>query len=326
MTRSCEASERFECFGSECVVLVTGDAGAYGAREAAERARRDLAAWHVRFSRFLAHSELSTLNGDPRERVRVSPMMAQLARAVRLAGSLSGGLVDATLVREIVAAGYARDASELGEPIPLRRALELAPRRAPAAPSREARWRTIEADDELGTVTRPRGVMLDSGGIAKGLFADVLAERLAGHAAFAIVCAGDIAIGGAASPARGVHVESPFDGSTLHTFELARGGAATSGIGRRSWLDAVGAPAHHLLDPATGRAAFTGIVQATALAPSAFEAEVRAKAALLSGPAAAPRWLPDGGVIVLDDGSHRVFAQRLNSAASSEPLVASPAL
>jgi thiamine biosynthesis lipoprotein len=140
------------------------------------------------------------------------------------------------------------------------------------------------------------------------------------------VCAGDIAIGGAASPARGVQVESPFDGSTLHTFELARGGAATSGIGRRSWLDAAGAPAHHLLDPATGRAAFTGIVQATALAPSAFEAEVRAKAALLSGPAAAPRWLPDGGAIVLDDGSHRVFAQRLNSAASSEPLVASPAL
>jgi thiamine biosynthesis lipoprotein len=126
----------------------------------------------------------------------------------------------------------------------------------------------------------------------------------------------------------------------LHTFELERGGVATSGIGRRSWLDEHGSPAHHLLDPSTGRAAFTGVVQATALAPSALEAEVRAKAALLSGPAAAAEWLREGGVIVLDDGSHRVIApparaacssdgsrgQRVNSAASSEPPVASPAL
>jgi hypothetical protein len=35
-------------------------------------------------------------------------------------------------------------------------------------------------------------------------------------------------------------------------------------------------------------------------------AEVRAKAALLSGPHAAKRWLPEGGVIVYDDGTHEV--------------------
>jgi len=63
---------------------------------------------------------------------------------------------------------------------------------------------------------------------------------------------------------------------------------------------------HHLLDPATGRPAFTGIVQATALAPTALEAEWRAKAAVLAGPAAAPRRLPHGGVLVFDDGSHMV--------------------
>jgi thiamine biosynthesis lipoprotein len=340
MTGAGEASERFACFGSECVVLVTGDSAERSASEAVAMARRELEAWHVRFSRFLADSELSALNADPRETVAVSPMMARLAQAVRLAGSLSGGLVDATLVREIASAGYDRDSSGLGEPVPLRRALALAPPRAPAAPSRAACWRTVDGDLARGTVTRAPGVMLDSGGVAKGLFADVLAERLAAHTAFAVVCAGDVALGGAVSPPRAVHVESPFDGSVLHTFALARGGVATSGIGRRSWLDEHGAQAHHLLDPSTGRAAFTGVVQATALAPSALEAEVRAKAALLSGPAAAPEWLREGGVIVLDDGSHRVIApparatrssdrsldQRLNWAASSEPLVASPAL
>ena len=79
-------------------------------------------------------------------------------------------------------------------------------------------------------------------------------------------------------------MESPFDGRTLHTFELSRTGVATSGIGRRSWLDREGRPAHHLLDPSTGLPAFTGVVQVTALAPSALEAEIRAKAAILCGP------------------------------------------
>ena len=63
---------------------------------------------------------------------------------------------------------------------------------------------------------------------------------------------------------------------------------------------------NHLLDPATGTPAFTGIVQATALAPTALEAEIRAKAAVLSGPDSADRWLPHGGVVVFDDGRTQV--------------------
>ena len=103
---------------------------------------------------------------------------------------------------------------------------------------------------------------------------------------------------------------SPFGDEILHEFELDEGGVATSGIGRRSWTGADGAPAHHLLDPATGRPAFTGVVQATALAPTALEAEVAARAAVLSGPEQAPRWLRRGGVVVLDDGSWRVIDPR----------------
>jgi thiamine biosynthesis lipoprotein ApbE len=57
-------------------------------------------------------------------------------------------------------------------------------------------------------------------------------------------------------------------------------------------------------DSYTGRPAFTGVVQATAFAPTALEAEVRAKAAVLSGPEGAPAWLTHGGVVVFDDGSH----------------------
>jgi FAD:protein FMN transferase len=142
----------------------------------------------------------------------------------------------------------------------------------------------------------------------RGWFADVLAGALDRHAAFAVDCAGDLRLGGAAGVERPVQVESPFDRRVIHTFGLASGGVATSGIGRRSWLDVRGRPAHHLLDPATGRPAFTGLVQVTALAATALEAEIRAKAAILSGPDRARDWLGDGGVIVADDGGVDVVA------------------
>jgi thiamine biosynthesis lipoprotein len=104
-----------------------------------------------------------------------------------------------------------------------------------------------------------------------------------------------------------VHVASPFEHAVLHTFALRSGGAATSGIGKRSWIDPDGHVSHHLLDPGTGRPAFTGIVQVTALAPTATQAEILSKAALLRGPAQAGEVLVHGGVFVLDDGDYVVL-------------------
>jgi thiamine biosynthesis lipoprotein len=289
-----EQLERFECFGGTCSVLVSGDRGSRSAREAATAARRSLLAWHERFTRFKPDSELSLLNEDLRAEVPASELLVRLAAAVHTAGELSGG--------------YAED---LGAPLSHALALALAaPRRAArpaAATGRPERWREVEGDAASGTVRRPPGVRIDGGGLAKGIFADVLAERLGGHAAFAVDCSGDLAVGGAAHLAREIYVECPLSGHALHTFELIDGCVATSGITRRSWLAADGRPAHHLLDPSTGAPAFTGIVQATALAPSALEAEIRAKAALLAGPLRAAAQLRHGGVVVLDDGSHRVI-------------------
>jgi thiamine biosynthesis lipoprotein len=303
MTGAEEVSDRFACFGSWCAVYVTGYGREGSAGEAVASARSALLSWHERFSRFLADSELSRVNADEGETVAVSPMMARLARATILAGSLTDGLVDATLLEQIERAGYGE---ELRAPLDLSAALELAPDRMRANARASAGWSQLAVDMAAGTITRPAGVQLDSGGLAKGLFADALGERLATHPCFAINCAGDLMIGGTSATLREIHVESPFDGSVLHTFECSHMGVATSGISRRSWLDSWGRPAHHLLDPSTGMPAFTGVVQATALAPSALLAEVFAKAALLSGPRAARQWLKYGGVIVLDDGSHQV--------------------
>jgi thiamine biosynthesis lipoprotein len=287
-----EVGHSFACFGGTCAVRVIGD----DAERSVARARTQLLEWHDRFSRFNPDSELSRLNRDPRSAVPLTRTLARLVEAVIAARDATGGLVDGTLAQEIADAGY-RDT--LGAPVPLPLALKLAPRRRPARPRP---GRPLWLEDRV--LHRAPGVALDSGGLAKGLFADLLARQLDGDT-FALDCAGDLRIGGAARP---VHVASPFGGAPLHTFELADVGIATSGIGRRSWLGPGGRPAHHLLDPSTGAPAFTGVVQATAIAPTALEAEWRAKAAVLSGPDAAATWLPYGGVVVLDDGSHAVVA------------------
>jgi thiamine biosynthesis lipoprotein len=297
-----EAILRFDCFGSRCSVLVAGSGDLGSADLAAQLVKRQLLEWHVRFSRFDAGSELSLVNSDSRARVEVSRTMARLADAVVGAAEATGGLVDGTLVSEIEGVGYAAD---LEGSVPLRDALEIAPPRKPASPSPLSRWREISLED--GVLIRTPGVQIDSGGLGKGLFADLAAERLGQHATFAVDCGGDLRLGGSQRALRTVEVTSPFDHDVLHRFDLAEGGVATSGIGKRSWLDETGAPAHHLLDPGTGRPAFTGIVQVTALAPGALEAEALAKAALLSGPARAREWLPHGGVVVFDDRTHEVI-------------------
>jgi thiamine biosynthesis lipoprotein len=293
-----EVVSTFDCFGGRCTVAVSDDAAAV------ERARERLLGWHAELTRFDAQSALSRLNADPREAVPASPALLGLAIAAAEAGRVTGGLVDATLAGEVEDAGYR---GELHAPMPLELALRLAPPRRPGGPSPAAGWAKVAADREAGVIRRPPGVRLDSGGLAKGLLADVLAEELADHAAVAIDCGGDLRMTGSDPVVRDVTVESPFDGAPLHTFRLARAGVATSGIGRRSWLTARGRPAHHLLDPATGQPAFTGVVQATAIAATALEAEVRAKAAVLAGPEAAHAWLPDGGVLVFDDRAHTVL-------------------
>lgn len=298
-----EAIERFDCYGSSCAVLVMGGGGAGTAAQAARQVRRRLLRWHERFSRFEPGSELSRVNADPRARVKVTGTMASLAEAAVWAAEETGGLVDSTLVTEIESAGYTTD---LLEPLPLDEAFRLAPERRPATPREGEWWRDVRVDRAALALERPPGLRLDSGGLAKGLFADLAADLLADHESFAIDCGGDLRLGGTTGVTRHVDVASPFGDRVLHRYRLAEGGVATSGIGRRSWLDRKGAPAHHLLDPGSGRPAFTGVVQATALAPTALAAETLAKAAVLSGPEAARDWLPHGGVLVFDDGSHTV--------------------
>ena len=245
-----EHRHAFECFGGRCTVVVADSRRPADAAVAAAMAERALLQWHQRFSRFEPRSELTALNRDARAQVPVSPLMRRVIEAALTAAGDTDGLVDATLGTEIEEAGYAKHFE--GQGIGLALALSLAPPQAPASGHPAQRWRQIVVDRRLGTVTRPPGLNLDPGGVAKGVFADELATLLAGFEAYALDCAGDVRLGGTAGLLRDVHIASPWDQSTLHTFPLRSGAVATSGIAKRSWRDGDGRPAHHLLDPRTG--------------------------------------------------------------------------
>jgi thiamine biosynthesis lipoprotein len=184
-------------------------------------------------------------------------------------------------------------------------ALAAAPRPQPAHPDPRSPWREVRVDDERGTVERPPGVRLDTGGTGKGLAADMAAGLLRGYARFAVDCGGDLRVGGprAKDDPYQVEVEHPLTREHSLVLRIAGGGVATSGINVRLWRTEGGGFAHHLLDPETGAPAWTGLVGVTALGPTALEAETLAKAALLSGPEAARAWLErHGGVLVHDSG------------------------
>jgi thiamine biosynthesis lipoprotein len=295
-----EAARSFECFGGRCAVRVA-DRDADAALAAVRKARSTLLAAHRGLSRFEAESELSRLNRDPRHVVPASPLMRRLVAAALTAGLRSGGLVDATLVDEIEAAGYAEPRVFVGG------AADAASARVrPAGPSPRAGWCEIAVDEGAGTVSRPPGVRIDPGGIAKGLMADVVGESLADFDSFAVDCCGDLRVGGIAGRRRPIAVEDPAGGAPLHLLEIADGAVATSGITRRAWTDDRGRRSHQIIDPASGRPAYTGVLQVTAVAPSGLLAETLAKSALLSGPDGAEAWLPYGGVIVEAEGAARV--------------------
>ena len=198
---------------------------------------RRLLDWHDRFTRFDAGSELARLNADPREHVPVSGRWRRSPPRSSRRAERTGGLVDGTLLRRARGRWLPR---RPGQPA-------AAPARAAAGAARAGRragrrgaWRRDRVDGRR--VRRPPGRGLDSGGLVKGLFADLLARAAGGAPSFAVDCAGDLRLGGSRTARARCRSRARSATTVLHTFEPAAGGVATSGIGRRSWIDAARAP------------------------------------------------------------------------------------
>lgn len=290
----------FAAMGCDVRILVAGR----GAAEALPEARRLVEDIDARLSRFRAASELCALNADARETVPTSPLLRAAVRGGLWAAQRTDGLVTPVVVDALEAAGYRGSLAGV-TPAPLSAALAAAPPRRPAAPDPAQPWHEVVVDDAAGIVRRPPGLRLDTGGTGKGLTADAVAQRLRGLDRAVVDCGGDVRVTGrhATRWPLGVEVVHPLSGEVCRELTLRGGAVATSGIDVRLWRRDDGTFAHHLLDPSTGEPAWTGLTGATALAPTALEAETLSKAALLSGPRAARRVLRlHGGLLVRDDG------------------------
>jgi thiamine biosynthesis lipoprotein len=268
----------FRALGTDVRVIADGPRAA--------AAKRFVLDYHARLSRFLPASELCALNADPRAVVPASPLLRSAVRAGLWAAERSGGLVDPCLLDALEAAGYTRSYEGPAVAPP-----PSGPPR-PAAPDSAARWRTIRVDDEAGTIARPPGLRLDLGGSGKGHVADLVAERFAPAV---VDCGGDVRVTGI----REVEIAHPLRPEPAARVLIEDGAVATSSVVVRAWRAPHGGRAHHLLDPSTGEPVWTGLLTATAFAPTTLEAETLAKVALLTGDNDA---LEHGGVLIDQDG------------------------
>jgi thiamine biosynthesis lipoprotein len=282
--------ESFRALGTDVRLIATGA----GARAAVARARAEILDYHARLSRFLPASEISALNSDRRAVVPASTLLRSAVQAGLWAARHSGGLVDPCLLDALEAAGYERPFEPRGAVPP-----PSGPPRS-AAPDPASRWRAVAVDDRAGTIRRPPGVRLDLGGSGKGHVADLVARHFASLRAWVVDCGGDIRVGGA----REIDIAHPLTSRPAATLRVVAGAVATSSVVARAWLSRQGRRVHHLLDPSTRQPAWTGLLSATALAPTTLHAETLAKVALLRGPDGAREVLARHGGLVVHAGGY----------------------
>ena len=252
---------RFEAMGTDCHVVVVG-----APRQLTAQAEHQVRELQQLWTRFEPDSEVMRLN-----RVGtgvVSPATWGLITRGLVGRRFTAGRFDPFMATQIVAAGYDRTFAELTQ----QRTEQAAP--ALAAP-------VVALDRRTRQVRRAAGAQFDSGGIGKGLAADLVSAQLmeSGADACLVNLGGDLRVrGDKGSPWQiGVDNEAP-QGPAL-SVKLAAGGLATSSRMGRRWKTDQG-PVHHLLDPRTGRSMRTRWAGATAIAPQAWVAEVLSKALL----------------------------------------------
>lgn len=134
---------------------------------------------------------------------------------------------------------------------------------------------------------------VDSGGVGKGLAlrwaAAAAAAALPEATGLLLDAGGDIVCAGE-SPAAGwlIGVEDPVapagqPGDPLAVYALSAGGVSTSSVAVRHWTAPDGRPVHHLVDPATGEPARTGLIAVSVAGPDPAWNEVWSKALFLGG-------------------------------------------
>lgn len=264
---------RFRAMGSDAHVLVTGPDG----EVYLETARRRLDELERRWSRFLPDSEVSRINrlAGSGEAMQVGPDTVALLERAHLATVATGGVWNPLLGRRLAELGYDRSfATGLGRPV------------EPPLPATASSFAEVDFDPATGSIALPRDTALDLGGIAKGFAADLITGELlqAGAWGALVSLGGDLRVRGMSPTGLDWAVrigEAALDQPHLATVRLTQGAVATSTTARRRWPSDGHRQHHHLLDPATSLPSNADIVLTSAIAGTAWWAEVCATAATI---------------------------------------------
>ena len=245
-----------------------------------------------RLSRFRPDSELCALNADPRERVPASPLLRGAVKAALWAAERSGGLVDPTLLGELERAGYVESLAPRATRQPRGPgAAGVAPPDSPPRPARPRRRRPLARDPRREERDRPaaraaaRPRRLRQGPRRRP-------RRL--HPRQGAPVGRRLRRG---RPGRRGRRPGGRRRPSLRRRGRARDARSAAPSPRPRSTRASWAGGHHIIDPATGEPAWTGVVSATAFADSTLEAETLAKVALLAG---TPDVLDQGHVVMAD--------------------------
>jgi thiamine biosynthesis lipoprotein len=292
-----------------CRITAALESPAANAAQKLERLPNWFEEWESCLSRFREDSELSALNRSTGEPVQVSQTLWQVFRVAQEAYRRSGNLVTPAGLNALVWAGYDRSFEVLDDRLPMH--LEGAPQPVPD-------FSRIVWDATSRSISLPPEYQLDFGGIAKGWAAEQAIHRLQLYGPALVDAGGDIAVSGLRTDGKPwpVGVVDPFrPESDLAILRLGRSGAATSGRDYRRWKTGE-TWQHHIIDPRSGLPAKTDVLSATAVAPTAVEAEFAAKTILILGSRAGLEWIeaqsPFAGLIILGDGSLR-FSRRMEA-------------
>jgi thiamine biosynthesis lipoprotein len=179
----------------------------------------------------------------------------------------SGGAFDPTVGHRMEARGYNRE----------HRTRETV--QSGLEPEAQVSYRDVAIDVPEKTITLRRPLVIDLGGVAKGLAIDMAAQelkRVTGD--FTIDAGGDLYLGGrnAQGEPWSVGIRHPrIDRQLIDRVYASDEAVCTSGDYERG---------QHVIDPRTGKPA-TAVASATVMAPSAMLADAVATAVFVLGPA-----------------------------------------
>lgn len=246
-----------------------------GAPEAAREAKERLQALDALWSATSEGSDVVRLNSGAGEAVALAPETMRLLRLSEVVREETKGALDVTLLPLLKLWGFSGGVHRVptAEEIEAARALTGAGK--------------LKLDEAAGTARLEKGSSVELGAVAKGYAGELVAAELKsrGVRSALLDLGGNIETIGmreGGTPWR-VGLRNPFGGALLGTVEVADAAVVTSAIDQRFFTDEAGTRYWHILDPATGAPAMSGLASATVVAKSGGRADALSTALFVMG-------------------------------------------